>query len=316
GQRTAASRAPRQAPGPVKPFRPQAPGLLKPLQANPAVVHLKMLHSPSPARSRSASVASFYRQLLDDSRPGTPDAEEVARDEKRRQVIRECEDVVDDRQAWDAKYSRLMGYTEHVFEDCTDTAPLPLPPPSPPPPPTPPRANAPPGDDEITPFLRSEDDVRAHLARYGFRKHTATATDAYGIAQLAGRDAMWISSPNMDFVPALPCHSLTKEFGYYADGMLGPFEYLKWPQALDSQEPHSMAAPLNPFLFRYSDAFTDCPQFPRREDGIVWRAQRPPRRVPELDVFPDDAAAWFSFTSNEWSTDPFAVPECGTLAGS
>ncbi|ETW79411.1 hypothetical protein HETIRDRAFT_117364 [Heterobasidion irregulare TC 32-1] len=59
---------------------------------------------------------------------------------------------------------------------------------------------------------------------------------------------VWISSPNVEFVPELPMHRRGQPLRFYADGMLGAFEHVKWPQVFDEQEPHTLAAPGNPDL--------------------------------------------------------------------
>ena len=64
-------------------------------------------------------------------------------------------------------------------------------------------------------------------------------------------DQLWITSPNMWFVPEPPYHPQDRLFSYFVDGMLGKHEYLKWPQAFYNGELHSMAAPANPALFQY-----------------------------------------------------------------
>ena len=54
----------------------------------------------------------------------------------------------------------------------------------------------------------------------------------------------------MWFVPEPPYYRQDESFSYFADGMLGKYEYLKWPQAFYNGELHSMAAPANPALFQ------------------------------------------------------------------
>ncbi|KAI0050139.1 hypothetical protein FA95DRAFT_689567 [Auriscalpium vulgare] len=105
---------------------------------------------------------------------------------------------------------------------------------------------------------------------------------------------MWVSSPNMDFVPDVPTHHLTEEFGLYTDGMYGPFEHLKWPQVWDALEPHVIAAPANPELRAGSKVLG--------EASVPW------------DLWRDEGAAWFHFTSNDWERDPWSIEDLGRLS--
>ncbi|KAI0059404.1 hypothetical protein BV25DRAFT_1918440, partial [Artomyces pyxidatus] len=106
----------------------------------------------------------------------------------------------------------------------------------------------------------------------------------------------WISSPNMDYIPELPTHKLDEEFGYYSDGMLGPFEHLKWPQAYDGGEPHALAAPMNPSLtslLQVADQVKLQPEY----------------MLPE---YTDFGAPWFDLEESDWLPDP-ALEDCGWL---
>ena len=90
-------------------------------------------------------------------------------------------------------------------------------------------------------------------------KETISATDARCCAPTSFGD-MWVSTPNMWFIPQLPIHKPKEVFGYFDDGMLGIHEWLKWPQPFYSPEPHCMAAPMDPNLLsmsQESDAFED-----------------------------------------------------------
>lgn len=70
------------------------------------------------------------------------------------------------------------------------------------------------------------------------------ATDCRALAPLPGQgNTTWISSPNMGYLPEPPLPSASEPLTYYADGMMGPFELFKWPQAYDQLEPHGLAAP-------------------------------------------------------------------------
>ncbi|KAI0037984.1 hypothetical protein FA95DRAFT_1578471, partial [Auriscalpium vulgare] len=169
--------------------------------------------------------------------------------------------------------------------------------------------------DEVNEYFRQGNELRKHEKRYNFDPSTASHTDAYVVTHLQqGSHSTYISSPNVDFVPELPTHRLTEEFCYYTDGMLGPFELLKWPQGYDAQEPHHMAAPINPFFFAYSDALTDCPQYESRDAGNMHRQSLPRRAVPELDVWEDPNAPWFNFPDSAWATDPFTRNNLGQLS--
>ena len=89
---------------------------------------------------------------------------------------------------------------------------------------------------------------------------------------------LWISSPNMEFVPEPPTHEDGVPFSFFADGMLGAFEHLKWPQVFDEREPHAIAVPGNPDLmlnvkiqeFPLLDAKEILPDF--EDKDIPWLA--------------------------------------------
>lgn len=92
----------------------------------------------------------------------------------------------------------------------------------------------------------------------------------------ATNGTLWVSTPNMDFVPQVPTHVEDRPFTYFADGMLGPFEFMKWPQAYFEPEPHCIAAPGNPFLMQGGPdgspiQYTgpDLPTF--HDTGLPWR---------------------------------------------
>ncbi|KAI0060622.1 hypothetical protein BV25DRAFT_1807272, partial [Artomyces pyxidatus] len=94
---------------------------------------------------------------------------------------------------------------------------------------------------------------------------------------------IWVSSPNMSFIPDVPTHRADEWFGFYVDGMLGVYEHTKWPQIHDADEPHAIAVPGNPLLLSQS----------------IYN----PTAVTSLggmDPWQDEGAAWFSFTSANW----------------
>lgn len=114
-----------------------------------------------------------------------------------------------------------------------------------------------------------------------------TASDCRSIAefQRAG-PGVWISSPNMPFCPELPQHLEGEEFAYYADGMLGAFELLKWPQLYDQLDTHVLAAPVHPDLWP--------------SDSEVYQPVFGPNSI--LHCFSDRFAPWFIFEGKDWMT--------------
>ncbi|KAI0063771.1 hypothetical protein BV25DRAFT_1914855 [Artomyces pyxidatus] len=103
----------------------------------------------------------------------------------------------------------------------------------------------------------------------------------------------------MQFIPVIPTHEPSEEFGYYADGMLGPFEHLKWPQPYDGCEPHALAAPANPDLIRAE--WNAIPV----EDTVFQR---------RLPVWEDDAAPWFSLDAEKDWVAQEGVVDCGLVS--
>ncbi|KAI0054764.1 hypothetical protein BV25DRAFT_1922392 [Artomyces pyxidatus] len=125
-----------------------------------------------------------------------------------------------------------------------------------------------------------------------------SAEDCMCLSVLRGSEGQWwVSSPNMQFVPTIPTHNLQEDFGYYADGMLGPFEHLKWPQPYDGCEPHALAAPANPDLLKGEWNATPV-------DGGNGRYP--------LAKWSDDGAVWFSFSADDWKAQE-DLPDCGLL---
>lgn len=118
------------------------------------------------------------------------------------------------------------------------------------------------------------------------------ALDCLCVAPFRNHDELWISTPNMDFVPEVPVHPDDTPFRYFGDGMLGAFEHLKWPQAFDPVEPHSYAAPMNPRL----------KELQKVDDHHGLRAPDFPVDDKEggLPQFEDPDAAWFSFKGTDF----------------
>ena len=116
-------------------------------------------------------------------------------------------------------------------------------------------------------------------------------SDCRALAPFPGTNgSMWISSPNMDFVPELPTHPEGRTFLYFGDGMLGSFEHLKWSQVIYDKEPHAMAAPGNPKLvfsealhaFPLHDHLGVLPQFP--DPQALWCGFGPDSFEPSLEL--------------------------------
>ncbi|KAH9949883.1 hypothetical protein B0H21DRAFT_726583 [Amylocystis lapponica] len=130
--------------------------------------------------------------------------------------------------------------------------------------------------------LRSDEEVAA--SRSSTRKgEKLKATDCRCLAKISGEDDMWISSPNVSFAPEPILQRRDTALTYHADGMLGPFELFKWPQAFDLLEPHGLAAPMNPKLWRHLDADT-----PLHDTAV------------DLPIFADPDVPWLS-----WETSYF-----------
>lgn len=135
-----------------------------------------------------------------------------------------------------------------------------------------------------------------------------TPTDAVCLAPLSDTDSrLWISTPNMWFVPEPPISSHSDFSGFFDDGMLGKHEYLKWPQALYRPEAQSIAAPAN-------SALLASPQEPEKygTGPFVYASSDPPFS----NLFSDADVAWFTPSrSQDFSpTTPALSLEMGTLA--
>ncbi|KAI0039265.1 hypothetical protein FA95DRAFT_1612717 [Auriscalpium vulgare] len=173
------------------------------------------------------------------------------------------------------------------------------------------------GSDEILSHYRDVQQVTAAVSSAPPEGGNRGASDALCVAELPGsKGELWISSPNADFVPEVPTHSRDEEFSYYTDGMLGPFEHLKWPQVFDMIEPHAGFAPANPLLLQCTGSKLAGPD---PLPSLDFLRLRPRERIStgvvvpkELAVWKDDGAPWFSFNSNDWRTDPFG-PDLGRI---
>lgn len=93
--------------------------------------------------------------------------------------------------------------------------------------------------------LRSRDEVLS-ACRQPYIGDELMAWDCRVLAPMPGLDDVWISSPNMNFVPTPTASDTPVVLTYYGDGMMGQHELFKWPQAYDHQEPHGFAAPADP----------------------------------------------------------------------
>ncbi|KAI0039136.1 hypothetical protein FA95DRAFT_1612817 [Auriscalpium vulgare] len=133
--------------------------------------------------------------------------------------------------------------------------------------------------------------------------------DEQQVTAAVSKGQLWVSSPNADFVPEVPVHSRDEEFGYYADGMLGSFEHLKWPQVFDSMEPHTAVAPANPMLLQCTRSKLAGPDPLPPLDFLT---RHPRERISTgikaplgLGNWKDDAAPWFSFNEHDWRAETF-----------
>ncbi|OBZ76014.1 hypothetical protein A0H81_03295 [Grifola frondosa] len=79
---------------------------------------------------------------------------------------------------------------------------------------------------------------------------------AFAFAFPGTNEQLFISSPNIEILPAVPMHRKDELFRFYRDGMLNYFEFLKWPQAYYPLEPHAAAAPGNPQLLAVASKTT------------------------------------------------------------
>ncbi|OBZ70778.1 hypothetical protein A0H81_09007 [Grifola frondosa] len=97
---------------------------------------------------------------------------------------------------------------------------------------------------------------------------------------------LYVSSPNMDFVPRVPIHDPLIPIRLHLDGMAGIHEAYKWPQAHFDQEPHACSVPANPAIcmFGCSNA-GDFRSFPLGDENN------------DLPSFEDDAIAWCGFNN-------------------
>lgn len=56
--------------------------------------------------------------------------------------------------------------------------------------------------------------------------------------------SFWVSSPNASWIPEVPLLRSRSDLTFFKDGMMGPFEEMKWPQAFHASHPHALAAPI------------------------------------------------------------------------
>ena len=127
--------------------------------------------------------------------------------------------------------------------------------------------------------------------RYLDKDEDITALDALCCAPFPHTDdKLWISTPNMWFVPEPPYVTRSDPLAYFDDGMLGRHEYYKWPQAFNRQELHSMAAPANSALFsldRELEKYGDGSHLQRPTDSAI------------QSRFSDVAIAWDDLKANQ-----------------
>lgn len=141
--------------------------------------------------------------------------------------------------------------------------------------------------------LYSKGEIMAARSRAG-DPATFLHTDCYCLSPLPDtNDELWISSPNMHICPEVPTLLPGQSLTYYGDGMLGPFEFMKWPQALYLPEPHAIAAPVYEGFFRYNLACNQdsipAPSFSLQEAGAVL-----PKYADDGIVWEKDLQRWFT----------------------
>ena len=152
-------------------------------------------------------------------------------------------------------------------------------------------------------LLKDDSDV---VASSGSPPGRLKATDCRRIARYEGHPGHWISSPNLEFIPELPEPNSSEPLVYFADGMLGRNEHLKWPQKYYADLPHAMAAPGNPglILSQTNEIFT-----PDAQDFSVQDVQG------VLPAFADLGAPWFNFSQKDFVvTDEIPSAEVGGLS--
>ena len=138
-------------------------------------------------------------------------------------------------------------------------------------------------------ILKTDEEVLS--ARRAVPDGPLRATDCRRIAKYDNQPGHWVSSPNMDVIPELPERNQSERIVYFADGMLGLFEHLKWPQKYYREMPHAMAAPGNPDLLYYQ------PIEALQADGQDFFAQDTQRVLPS---FADAKAPWFHITEKDF----------------
>lgn len=100
--------------------------------------------------------------------------------------------------------------------------------------------------------LKNVDEILA--ARRPNNKEPLRATDCVRLASYDGGDEFFVSTPNMQVIPQLPEQNPSEPISYFADGMLGLYEFFKWPQKHYDEIPHAMAAPANPDLLYWQSS--------------------------------------------------------------
>lgn len=122
------------------------------------------------------------------------------------------------------------------------------------------------------------------------------ATDCRRVTTHPTERSAWISTPNMDLVPELPPDCATVHF--FEDGMMGPWEFNKWPQLYEPKAPYAMACPGNPDILL-------CPT-------NTFYVQDMKSVLPK---FKDTSLPWTSIRSTDFKvTDAFPVGEYGILS--
>ncbi|KAH9950848.1 hypothetical protein B0H21DRAFT_819001 [Amylocystis lapponica] len=132
-------------------------------------------------------------------------------------------------------------------------------------------------------------ELKAHRTPTAARS-SLRATDCLCLSPFAANNSLlWVSSPNMSWVPEIPMLLPHEPIIYYGDGMLGKLEFMKWPQAYYDVEPHCIAAPLHRALCQIGISDDDAQglDFPLSDARG------------DLSVFNDPDIAWDIFTHHD-----------------